>query len=64
MMFFKFLPISMMICGFDSNKVSKSPKFYRRENQFIPFGSHVHGHLIWVKNYTFYKDESIHLRDL
>ena len=39
----------MMICGFDSNKVSKSLKFCRRENRFIPFGSHVHGHLIWVK---------------
>ena len=27
-------------------------------------GSHVHGHLIWVKISTFYKDESTHLRDL
>ena len=29
----------MMICGFDSNKVSKSLKFCQRENQFIPFSS-------------------------
>ena len=27
----------------DSNKVSKSLNFFRRENQFIPFGSHVQG---------------------
>ena len=54
----------MMRCGFDSNKVSKSLKFCRRENRFIPFGSHVHGHLIWVKISTFYKDESTHLLDL
>ena len=39
----------MMICGFDSNWVSKSLKFCRRENRFIPFGSHVHGHSIWSK---------------
>ena len=69
MIFFTFLPVSfqmkiMMICGFDSNKVSKSLKFCRRENRFISFGSHVHGHLIWVKISTFYKDESTHLRDL
>ena len=54
----------MMISGFDSNKVSKSLKFCRRENQFNPFGSHVHGHLIRVKISTFYKDASTHLRDL
>ena len=36
----------MMICGFDSEKVSKSFKFCRRENGFIPFGSHVHGHFL------------------
>ena len=68
MIFFKFLPISFQIkilmrCGFDSNKVSKRLKFIRRENRFIPFGSHVHGHLIWVKLSIFYKDESTHLRD-
>ena len=50
----------MMICGFDSNKVSKSLKFCRRENRLnIPFGSLVHGHLIWSKISTFYKDETI-----
>ena len=54
----------MMILGFGSNKLSKSLNFFRRENQFIPFGSHVHGHLIWVKINTFYKDEGTHLRDL
>ena len=46
-----------MICRFDSNKVSKSLKFCRRENQFLPFGTHVHGHLIWVNIGKFYKDE-------
>ena len=37
--------------------------FFRRENQFIPFGLHVHDHYIWVKISTFYKDESTHLPD-
>ena len=69
MIFFEFLPISFQMKNnddmrLDSNKVSKSLKFCRRENRFIPFGSHVHGHLIWVKISTFYKDESTHLRDL
>ena len=54
----------MVIRDFDSNKVSKSVKFCRSKNRFIPFGSHVHGRLIWVKICTFYKDESTHLRDL
>ena len=48
----------IMINGFDSNKVSKSLKFCRRENRFIPFGSHVHGHFILVKISAFYMDES------
>ena len=67
-MFFKFLLISfqikiMMICSFDSNKVSKSLNFFGRQNQFIPFGLHVHYHKIWVKISTFNKDESTHLPD-
>ena len=69
MIFFEFLSISFKMknnddMGLDSNKLSKSLKFCRRENRFIAFGSHVHGHLIWVKINTFYKDESTHLRDL
>ena len=36
----------MMICGFDSNKISKSLNFFRRENQFIPFG--------WFKHISFH----------
>ena len=69
MIFFEFLPISFQLKNnddmrLDSNKVSISLKFCRTGNQFIPFDSHVHGHLIWVKISTFYKDESTHLRDL
>ena len=49
--FFELLPISFQMKNnddmrLDSNKVSKSLRFCRRENRFIPFGSHVHGHLI------------------
>ena len=43
-MFFRFLLISFQMKNNDDMWVGKSLKFCRRENQFIHFGSHVHGH--------------------